>query len=170
MTPSDPAWIAEYETEELRFWKTNERIKAKPMTAMTIKYVNPPKPGKKLGTVKDSAGKLYGYNPSELNLTPGNWEVAIESREYSGTTYYNITKASAATLPSTPGGTAPWWMAFVSNVVAHAIEADRITGPLEIGPWAVAAKDLALDLVKPATTTTATVNGREVDLPDDIPF
>lgn len=42
---------------------------------------------------------------------------------------------------------APWWMPFVSNTVAHAIQAGAIKEPAHIGKWAKAAADTAVALV-----------------------
>jgi hypothetical protein len=41
---------------------------------------------------------------------------------------------------------APWWMPFVSNTVAHAIQAGFITDPSMVLDWARAAKEAALAL------------------------
>jgi hypothetical protein len=41
---------------------------------------------------------------------------------------------------------APWWMPFVSNTVAHAIQAGCITDPSMVLDWARAAKESALAL------------------------
>ena len=39
---------------------------------------------------------------------------------------------------------APWWMPFVSNAVAHAIQAGIITSPNQIKPWVDAARVAAV--------------------------
>lgn len=48
---------------------------------------------------------------------------------------------------STPGpNVAPWWMAFTSNTVAHALRAGLIKAPAEINVWAKEAKECAVAL------------------------
>lgn len=53
--------------------------------------------------------------------------------------------AASAATPGVPAGgnSAPWWMAFVSNVTAHAISANLITEPRQIEGWATAARNAA---------------------------
>jgi hypothetical protein len=96
----------------------------------------------------------------------GPAEVEVVARHYQGKEYWNITslKQNAAAVPPqamalgppiTVGVTsgarvqaelAPWWMPFVSNTVAHAIQAGFITEPGMVLDWARAAKEAALAL------------------------
>jgi len=62
-------------------------------------------------------------------------------------------QTTALAAPPTPPvarngvGSAPWWMPFVSNTVAHAIQAGAIKEPAHIGKWAKAAADTAIALL-----------------------
>lgn len=53
--------------------------------------------------------------------------------------------ADKAPTPGVPAGgnSAPWWMPFVSNITAHAIQAGIITAPNQIEAWATAARAAA---------------------------
>lgn len=57
-----------------------------------------------------------------------------------------IVAAPSAPVKAWAGG-APWWMPFVSNTVAHAIQAGLIKESAQIGGWAKAAADTAVALV-----------------------
>jgi hypothetical protein len=85
---------------------------------ITVQYVNPPKGGKKRGTIKDSSGNLYGVWPDKIGLfQPGStYDVEInESHATNGEIFKNIvdgvlcaprknTTAPPATAPSVPMG------------------------------------------------------------------
>ena len=63
-----------------------------------------------------------------------------------------------------------FYMNFVSNVVAHAIQVGKIDDPSKIGPWARAAYKVALDLDRAAE---ARVDKPEAGIPgvdQDVPF
>lgn len=55
---------------------------------------------------------------------------------------------------------APWWMPFVSNTVAHAIQAGHCQSPEGIRTWAIAARNAANSCVATTPLTTD----------EDIPF
>lgn len=46
-------------------------------------------------------------------------------------------------IPTYPQTSAPFWMPFASNVVAHAIASGLVRDPLEIKQWVLAAKQAA---------------------------
>ena len=82
-----------------------------------------------------------------------------------------VATASAAGSPPSPAAAAPkyaepninvapWWMPFVSNTVAHAIQAGHVNNPAGIKAWALAAKESARALVSHAPATQD----------EDIPF
>ena len=83
-----------------------------------------------------------------------------------------VATALAAATPPSPAAAAPykyaepnlnvapWWMPFVSNTVAHAIQAGHVNNPQAIKAWAVAAKEAARVLVSQTPTTQD----------EDIPF
>lgn len=56
------------------------------MAQATIKvaYVNPPKPGKKLGSIKDENGNYYGVWPDKLSLFEPGRTYTIEFTEENG--------------------------------------------------------------------------------------
>lgn len=60
-----------------------------------VKYADPPKDGKKQGTVKTADGAIYGVWPDKLGLLrPGNvYEVEVTERKYNGRVYRTIVKA-----------------------------------------------------------------------------
>jgi hypothetical protein len=159
-------WVVEYEQVEFNLWTPRTRT----MTTINIKYVDPPKAGKKMGTVKTDDDKILGFFPDKISPQPGPAEVTVESREWKGTTLYSITaykalpasKPDGAGAPAASSGAAPWWMPFVSNTVAHAIAAGAITSNEQIDDWAKAAKAAALAL--------AADNNKKPDDEDSIPF
>lgn len=60
-----------------------------------VKYADPPRDGKKQGTVKTADGAIYGVWPDKLGLLrPGNvYEVEVTERKYNGRVYRTIVKA-----------------------------------------------------------------------------
>jgi hypothetical protein len=68
------------------------------MNAETIhvQYVNPPKPGKKKGTIKTTDGKLFGVWANTLSEFEPNETYAVEytEEEWRGQSYRTITKAT----------------------------------------------------------------------------
>ena len=48
---------------------------------------------------------------------------------------------ASATEPAPARNGDRWWLPFVSNQVAHAIAAGKITDPADMGKWAKAAKE-----------------------------
>ena len=61
-----------------------------------VQYVNPPKPGKKKGTIKTIDGKLFGVWANALNGFKPKETYAVEyaEEEWQGQTYRTITKAT----------------------------------------------------------------------------
>lgn len=101
----------------------------------------------KVGNAWYGAKKDTGVN----SLVGKSVTFDVESSEQFGTWMVNVEKANGHSLPSntpaaTAGMSAPWFMPFVSNTVAHAIAAGKITGPGEIKMWAAAAKQAAEEL------------------------
>lgn len=52
-----------------------------PVTQVTVQYVNGPKPGKKMGSIKDTTGMYYSVWPDKLNLFAPEQTYAIEYEE-----------------------------------------------------------------------------------------
>lgn len=135
------------------------------MTTITVSAVAEPKPGSKWRRIK-SGEEWYSYDSGKLSLAKGKtYEVQTESTEKDGKTYYTITaaKEQASGGNGAAGGGDRWWMPFVSNTVAHAIQAGFITEPLMIKTWAAAAKQAALEIEQLAKRA-------DDDLPSDVPF
>lgn len=49
-----------------------------PTATITVEYVNQPKPGKKMGSIKGSDGQYYGVWPNDLNQFRQGETVTIE--------------------------------------------------------------------------------------------
>ena len=160
------AWVREYEDEE----NEPKEQDSMGMIKIDIATVAPPGPGKKQGTIVTREGATYGFWPSgdnAINPQTGLAEVTATSRDYKGKQYWTITeyKALAPDVAPQAGGAgyAPWWMAFVSNTVAHAIQVGKIEHPGLIMDWAMAAKGVALRLADPSEPAE-----RKAD--EDVPF
>ena len=119
------------------------------MTQVTVKFVNPPKEGKKLATIKAQDDKYYYYDPKKFNFVKGEtYEIDTRDDDYQGKTYVHveaIVKQAQSNGAAKPAGDR-WYMPFVSNTVAHAIASALITDPDQIKLWAAAAKQAALEL------------------------
>lgn len=62
---------------------------------ITVQYVNPPKEGKKQGSVKTSDGRFFGVYPELLSAFPsaGTYEIEFKSRDFNGKQYHTVTSA-----------------------------------------------------------------------------
>src|SRR5437016_13153417 len=71
-----------------------------PKETVTIAYVNQPKEGKKMGSIKTANGQYFNVYPDKLNLFEVGQTYAIEydSREFQGKMYHNVKSVS----PSSP--------------------------------------------------------------------
>jgi hypothetical protein len=71
-----------------------------PTGTITVKYVNPPKAGKKKGTIKSADGQMFGVWADKLNeFTPDMiYEIEYSEEAWNGQTYRTISKAT----PKTP--------------------------------------------------------------------
>lgn len=124
------------------------------MQVLTIESVGPSKSGKAL-RVK-AGGKWYGAK-KDSGLTAGTTiEAEVSDGEYGlwidkykpvngGAAPQSAVPARAAT-PVGSAVAAPVWANFVSNQVAHAIQAGLITTPEQIKLWAAAAKQAFTEL------------------------
>lgn len=79
-----------------------------PTATIVPAYVNPVKPGKKLGSVKDRAtGAYYGVPPQMLGQfsVGGTYNIEFTEREFNGATYRTVTKVQQqAAAPASSGG------------------------------------------------------------------
>lgn len=138
-----------------------------------IDAARPTKSGKSLGI--KAGGKDY-LAKVDSGLSAGmQIEAEVEVSEYDGKSFTWIRKwkalaAPAGAAPANPGRllqqpvNAPWWMPFVSNTVAHAIQAGKIEDFNQIAGWAQAAKAAAEALL------TAKPTGNFADMEDDLPW
>ena len=137
---------------------------------MLVKFVNPPKPGKKLGNLKMGDGTTIFYDPAKFMFTP-NQEYLLELGVFGdGARIVNKVLPNAAPqvpqsitgseTSSRPAAAAPYSrtpdvsaslsepeLRFISNVVGQAILAKTITDPMEVSVWAKAAKQTLKELI-----------------------
>ena len=120
----------------------------------TVSFVNPPKPGKKLHNVKTSEGEIIGFDAAKVKFEKGGtYTCVVEESEFQGKTYLRANAILSAREPtpaivSSSGGGDRFWMPFVSNICAHAIQAGQISDPSQLQLWATAAKRAALHIDK----------------------
>ncbi len=144
---------------------------------MQVKFVNQPKPGKKLGNVKTADNRTFFFDPAEFAFTVGaSYEIETKPLPF-GNDMLIITKVLPNAAPQGPSlspspspaaaapkyaepNAAPWFMPFVSNTVAHAIAAGHIQTPAGIREWALGAKNAALSTIASTPPTTD----------EDVPF
>jgi hypothetical protein len=63
-----------------------------PIETITVQYVNEPKPGKKMGSIKATDGRYFGVYPDKLGLYFKGQAATIEydASEVNGRTFYNV--------------------------------------------------------------------------------
>lgn len=101
-----------------------------------VKYADPPKIGKKQGTIKTPGGDVYGVWPDKLGLLrPGQrYRVEFKEREHGGRTYRTITKVDpvrvnaddAPLQPDQPTTATNSETAAVVRMVAAAIASQQV--------------------------------------------
>ena len=71
-----------------------------------VQYINQPRPGKKLGSVKTEDGRYFQVWPDKLSsFQPGGtYEVEYESSQFNGKTYDKVTSIAAVNGSATPAG------------------------------------------------------------------
>lgn len=59
---------------------------------VTVQFVNPPKPGKKRGTIKTTEGETFGVWPDRMSLfqAGGTYDIALETTTYNGASLTNV--------------------------------------------------------------------------------
>lgn len=57
-----------------------------------VRYVNRPKPGKKMGSIKTADDVYFSVHPSKLGYFQpgGTYDIEYSSREYNGTVFYTV--------------------------------------------------------------------------------
>lgn len=98
-----------------------------------VQYAEPPKAGKKQGTVKATTGEIFGIWPDKLGLMrPGHsYEIEFSDREFNGRTYRTIVKCKphkgakqpAAAKPAVTHERNDSELEFVARVLSAAIQA-----------------------------------------------
>lgn len=76
-------------------------------STVTVAYVNPPKEGRKTGSIKTIDGAFYDVYPEKLGLFEHNgiYEIEYSEREYNGRTYRTVTSvAGKGMAPPRQGG------------------------------------------------------------------
>lgn len=116
------------------------------MTQLRIDEITPSKSGKawrvKIGD------KWYGANKDTIATTDKGRvaDMEIEASDYGPwikkATFASPGPSTQAVAPSQTMS-APYWLPFASNVVAHAISAGIVKEPADIKAWVLAAKEAA---------------------------
>lgn len=116
---------------------------------LTVENVTPAKTGKSL-RIKAN-GDWYGAKKDSGISSGMTIEADVEDGDF-GKWIQKWRPIQAASTPTTApaasrpaaapagNGAAPWWMPFVSNVTAHAIQAGYVQTPAQIEAWAWAAR------------------------------
>lgn len=119
---------------------------------VTPKFVNPAKDGKKWGSIvlTDDTKLMVKADMVGRFVKGQSYEVETESQTWGDKPVVTVKaiKANGAAPSGSGGGIAHWWMPFVSNVTAHAIQAGKIENPGQIKAWAFAAKQAAESIAK----------------------
>lgn len=157
-----------------------------PSTVVEVAYVNQPRPGAKMGSIKGADGVYYGVPPAMLGLIQqhGVYDIFYEDHEYQGKTYHSVkslkpvTKTAAAAesvMKSAAGGVqrAPTnpvdaRRMFICGALNAALHGQGLEA-IQAGPLGEAVE--ALDVVwrsKQALGREKTELADEMD--DDIPY
>lgn len=154
---------------------------------VTVAYVNPVAPGKKMGSIKLDDGSFYSVSPTMLSQfqPKGKYEVTYESHDFNGKTYRTVKTVKALAAPNgataaapsggrygatDPGTSENIFVCGVMNALAGA-------GQLEVSVETVANMTFMLRMgwrrgLTPATTPaqTRTKEQSQDEMNDEIPF
>ncbi len=74
-----------------------------PTGTITVKYVNPPKAGKKKGSIKTADGQMFWVWANKLpEFTPDMiYEIEYSEEQWNGETFRTVTKATPKATPPT---------------------------------------------------------------------
>lgn len=138
---------------------------------ITVKFANAAKDGKKFGSIVGKDDTRYPCPASMVGrfVKGQTYDVETATEKWGDSDVQVIKGVKANAAPASTGnggnyGGDKWWMPFVSNTVAHAIQAGHITGPGEIGTWAKAAK-LAAEAVAAPVKLPGGIEQMQDDLP-----
>lgn len=84
---------------------------------------------------------------SQFNGKTNTWIEKWKQVNVAPQTMGNTQPVHGAAVSGSSAGAAPVWLPFLSNTVAHAIQAGLITDPSHIKLWAAAAKQAFVELV-----------------------
>ena len=116
-------------------------------TAKTGKSLRVKANGDWYGAKKDSG--ITAGMAIDAEIEDGDYGKWIKAYKANAAPQEAATSASRREGPSAPpAGAAPIWANFVSNQVAHAIQAGLITDPGQVKLWAAAAKQAFEELTK----------------------
>lgn len=125
---------------------------------LVVKYVNQPKPGKKLGNLKMETGEMIFFDPAKFAFTVGvGYDLGLGTFGDGARIVQKVLKShgpQGVVVPPAPGepiaptgsgdNIAPWWMPYCSNLCAHAIQAGLIKTPNDLNQWALKAGQVAV--------------------------
>jgi len=147
-----------------------------PSATINVQYVNPPKPGKKEGSVKTVNGEYYGVKPAMLSqFAPGGtYTVEYDTRMWNNKEFKTVTTITSAQAPAPGSGGGGQYGAkddttaeriFVQGILQAFITAGKIepTGLAVTGAVKTLRAVWAETLGKPKTATQEAMN-------DEIPF
>lgn len=154
-------------------------------TTIEVQYVNPPKIGKKMGSIKSTDGEYYSVWPDKLHTfqVGGSYTVEYEVvNTNSGTSFKSIKKIldqsgvlplptqsgpGPARVPSRGGSTTAEEM-FVMGVIGRALQGSgTLPDPIQLKTWVRAARFGWREGFKEDTAPTT---GMANELNDEIPF
>jgi len=156
-----------------------------PNATVTVAYVNPPKPGKKMGSIKDTNDEYYGVYPEKLSLfqkggtyeidylVQGDFKKVRDVKPAGGMALSGGTTQNGNGGNYRPTSPVDAERMYVCSLVNAGIQAGRIDfteGAIEAATNAARnAWRNTFGAVTPLNTPAPPVRGRS-DMDDDIPF
>lgn len=129
-----------------------------------VRFVNPPKAGKKQATIKAADGAVYGVWPDKVGLfQPGRrYQIEFNERPYNGRTYRTITKCRAhGHATSAPAGQMQNTDSFIASVLGAGVQSKAV----EFTEEGLAR---AIGIIRAAMKRATSPSERKLE--DEIPF
>lgn len=128
-----------------------------------VRFVNPPKAGKKQATIKAADGAVYGVWPDKIGLfQPGRrYRIEYNERPYQGRTYRTITKCQPHGHAMANAPTAQAGDGLVATVLGAAIQSKAV----EFTEDGIAR---AIGIIRAAVKRATSPSAKALD--DEIPF